>query len=63
MMPYHQLYQAERLTSAAERRQAEMRPGRAAAGTSELRARLTRMARATGRRLRRRGTCPLPGSS
>ena len=42
MMPYpsYQLYQAERSPSGAERRQAEIRLGQAAARTSELRGRL-----------------------
>jgi hypothetical protein len=60
MMPYpsYQLYQAERSPSAAERRQVEMQLGRAAAGTSELRGRAARVARAAGRGLGQLGTWP-----
>ncbi|HMH94255.1 MAG TPA: hypothetical protein VK586_24630, partial [Streptosporangiaceae bacterium] len=52
--PSYQLYQAERSQSAAERRQAEIRLGQAAARTSELRGRLAGMAR-----LRRFGSRPV----
>jgi hypothetical protein len=60
MMPYpsYQLYQAERSPSEAERRQADMRLGRAAAGVSEARGRVTRMARAAGRGLGQLSTWP-----
>jgi hypothetical protein len=56
--PSYQLYQAERFQSPAERRQAEIRLGRAAARTSEVRGRLAGMARAAGRGLGQLGRGP-----
>lgn len=60
VMPYpsYQLYQAERSQSAAERRQADIGLGRAAARTSEARGRLARTARAAGRGLGQLSTRP-----
>ena len=43
LYPSYQLYQAERSPSAAERRQAEMRLGQAAARTSQVRGRIARL--------------------
>lgn len=56
MLPYpsYQLYQAERSPSAAERRQAEMRLGQAAARTSQVRGRVGRIARLRPLRLQAR---------
>jgi hypothetical protein len=45
VMPYYQVHEAERRKGPAERRQAELRVGRAAARTSALRGRLALRAR------------------
>jgi hypothetical protein len=51
MMPYqtHLLFEAERTRGEAGRRQADIRPGRAAAGTPEPRGALAGLARAAAR--------------